>query len=185
MSLPAAVQRRVDAEAGAWARSFADPRTPDPVLRAAVRRFAEGVAPGLLPTVPARAQPAALLGSTALVLAALALVALAAPLAAVPLLVVGAVVLLGVAWSSAAKREAPSVDELRAALGAAAYAGVLRRRTDPYPHQAGRRHPGATANAPAERGAARPLDHATLQGRATYAAAAALDSGDTATVIDL
>ena len=186
MGLPSAVQRRVDAEAAAWARSFPDPLVPDPALRAAVHRFADGTAPRLLPAPVTRPQPTAVLGTTALALAGLALVALVLPRAAVPLLVVGALVLLGVAWTAATPRDSTSLDELRAALRAAAYGTVLGRRADAYATGAGRRLqvprqavPGAAAAPPVRQ------DPVAVQGRATYAAAAALDRADTARVIDL
>jgi len=177
--LPAAVQRRVDDEANAWAQAFPDPDVADPVLRTAAHRFADATAPVLLDIAPGRSSVSRLLAGTALVLAALAVLGLVLPLAAVPLLVLAALVCLGVAWGGAASAPAaPALDELRSALRAAAYRGVLRRRTE---------------SAPAPRPAPRPASLATgvvtlppaERGRATYEAATHLVDRDTARVIDL
>jgi hypothetical protein len=183
VQLPAAVQRRVDDEANAWAHAFPDPDVADPVLRAAVHRFADTTAPVLLDPAPARSTGSLLLATTALLLAGLALLGLVLPVAAVPLLVGGAVVCLGVAWSvAAAQPPAPPLEELRGALRAAAYRGVLGRRSDaaagrprPHgvPHEVTHVATGAVALPSAERG------------RATYEAAVHLVDRDTARVIDL
>jgi hypothetical protein len=133
--LPAAVQRRVDDEATAWARAYPDPLVADWVLAVA-----------------------------ALVLAGLAVLGLVLPLAAVPLLVVAAVLCLGVAWGAAATVPAPPpLDDLRSALRAAAYRAVLARRVAestaaPGPRTVPVAFPGTATGAvalpPAERGRA-------------------------------
>jgi hypothetical protein len=181
--LAAAVQRRVDDEANAWAHAFPDPDAADPVLRTAAHRFADATAPVLLDVAAPRAGSSWLLATTALVLAGMAVLGLVLPVAAVPLLVVGALVCLVVACAAAAAAPgAPPLDELREALRAAAYRGVLARRTRPTP-----RPTGATRVAPAAShaltGAVR-LPSAE-RGRATYEAAAHLVDPDTARVIDL
>lgn len=182
MALPAAVQRRVDDEAGAWAQAFPDPEIADPALRTAVHRFADATAPVLLDVAPARRSGSWTLATAALLLAALAVLGVVLPLAAVPLLVAGAALCLGVAWGAAAAvPPPPPLDELRAALRAAAYRAVLGRRVVPAPphgwllsHQgAPPVLTGALALPPAARG------------RATYEAATHLVDVDTSTVIDL
>jgi hypothetical protein len=181
--LPAAVQRRIDDEANAWAHAFPDPFADDPVLRTAAHRFADATAPVLLDVAPARQGSSWLLATTALLLAGLAMLGLVLPVAAVPLLVGGALVCLGVAWAAAAAAPgAPPLEELREALRVAAYRGVLARRSDaaarPRPRVPPQQDPrlrttGAVALPPAERG------------RATYEAAVHLVDRDTARVIDL
>lgn len=183
MPLPAAVQRRVDDEATAWARAYPDPLVADPVLRTAAHRFADATAPVLLDAAPARVGASWVLAVAALVLAGLAVLGLVLPLAAVPLLVVAAVLCLGVAWGAAATVPAPPpLDDLRSALRAAAYRAVLARRVAestaaPGPRTVPVAFPGTATGAvalpPAERG------------RATYEAAVHLIDRDTARVIDL
>lgn len=183
MPMPAAMQRRVDDEASRWAQAFPDPDVADPVLRSAAHHFADGTAPVLLEVASGRSAGSRLLAGTALALAVLAMLGLVLPVAAVPLLVSGAFVCLAVAWAvAAAAPGAPALDELRAALRAAAYRGVLARRSvsSParslpidVPPRATRTHPVAVLLPSAERG------------RATYEAAAHLVDPDTARVIDL
>jgi hypothetical protein len=181
--LPAVVQRRVDDEATAWAHAFPDPLVADPELRTAAHRFADATAPVLLDVAPTRSAPTRALAGTALVLAILAVLGLVLPLAAVPLLVVAAVLCLGVAWGVAAAIPAPPpLDELRSALRAAAYRGVLPRRSSrraaepawrTVPEGIPSTHTGSVALPPAARG------------RATYEAAVHLVGRDTSRVIDL
>jgi hypothetical protein len=181
--LPAAVQRRVDDAANAWAHAFPDPDVADPALRSAAHRFADATAPVLLGVAPARALSSRLPATTALLLAGLTLLGPVLPVAAVPLLVAGALVCLGIACAAAAAAPAaPPLEELRAALRSAAYRGVLSRRSSatgslPQPLAGPRDVPGVVPAAlgllPAERG------------RATYEAATHLVDRDTATVIDL
>jgi hypothetical protein len=182
--LPAAVQRRVDDEAKAWANAYPDPDVADPVLRSAAHRFADATAPELLDVPSGRASSAWLLATIALVLAALAVLGLVLPLAAVPLLVVGALACLAVAWAAAAAAApgAPSLDELRAALRAAAYRGVLARRSasrQPWAHPVGVSPRAVRIGSPVV------LPPRAERGRATYEAAAHLVEPDTARVIDL
>ena len=182
MPLAAAVQRRIDDEANAWAHAFPDPDAADPVLRIAAHRFADATAPVLLDVATPRTGSSRLLATTALVLAGMAVLGLVLPIAAVPLLVVGALVCLVVACAAAAAAPVAPFDELWEALRAAAYRGVLARRSARVP-----RCTEATGVSP---GASRALSGAVLlgraeRGRATYEAAAHLVDPDTARVIDL
>jgi hypothetical protein len=136
----------------------------------------------LLDVAPARRTGSRAPAGAALLLAVLAVLGLVLPLAAVPLLVAAAALCLGVAWGAAvAVPPPPPLDELRSALRAAAYRGVLRRRAVPSPRReptpgSGHARPvmtGAVALPPAARG------------RATYEAATHLVDRDTSTVIDL
>jgi hypothetical protein len=181
--LPAAVQRRVDDEATAWAHAYPDPDVADPVLRSAAHRFADATAPVLLDVAFARAGSAWLLATTALALAVLAVLGLVLPLAAVPLLVIGALVCLAVAWAAAAAAPAePPLEELRAALRATAYRGVLARRSTV---RSTGTHPLGVSPRAQRLGAGTVLPPSAERGRATYEAAAHLVDPDTARVIDL
>lgn len=181
MALPAAVQRRVDDEAGAWAQAFPDPDIADPALRTAAHRFADATAPVLIDVAPVRRSGSRVLAATALLLAVLAVLGLVLPLAAVPLLVTAAAICLGVASAAAAVPPPPPLDELRSALRAAAYRRVLARRSLPPAPRAAR--PASEGDLPIATGAAAPPPAA--RGRATYEAAVHLVDPDTSTVIDL